>query len=178
LTVFETECLAIVHSLLTRLFTPSASKLTTSHPDFEQPKGVFVTLKKNGLLRGCIGQMTSSRPLKETLARMVRAAAFDDPRFPPLQENELSLITFSVTLLDPLVPYVPSQFEWGIHGFWVENARTSGVLLPQVAVENEWTQHEFLHHTFQKADIEDHEIDTAKVMMFRAVELTSTEYMR
>ncbi|MFZ2636162.1 MAG: AmmeMemoRadiSam system protein A [Rectinemataceae bacterium] len=116
--------------------------------------GAFVTLKKSGDLRGCIGRMQSARPLHETIRDMAEAAAFDDPRFPPLDPSELSSIDIEITVLSPLVAMAdPEELRVGRHGLYLISGTRAGVLLPQVAVEYGWERYEFLAHTCRKAGL-------------------------
>ncbi len=116
--------------------------------------GAFVTLKKSGLLRGCIGRMESELPLWETVATMARAAAFEDPRFPPIVLNELDELSVEISVLTPFEPLRdPSLLEVGKHGLMIEKGYNRGVLLPQVAVDQHWDAAEFLTNVCLKASL-------------------------
>lgn len=97
--------------------------------------GAFVTLSEGGSLRGCIGRMQSNDPLVATVSEMAHAAAFEDPRFPPLKKEELDLVDIEITLLSPLHPIAPDEVVVGKHGLLISARGRSGVLLPQVPVE-------------------------------------------
>lgn len=71
-------------------------------PWLAEPGACFVTLRKDGELRGCIGSLMAHRPLSEDLLENARSAALSDPRFTPLQRNELDTVRFEVSLLTPL----------------------------------------------------------------------------
>jgi hypothetical protein len=73
-------------------------------PWLSEPGACFVTLRKEGELRGCIGSLEAHRPLSEDLIQNARSAAHRDPRFEPLQRNELALVRFEVSLLSPMEP--------------------------------------------------------------------------
>lgn len=73
-------------------------------PWLEQPGAVFITLSHRGDLRGCVGTVEAYRPLRQDVEANARAAAFDDPRFPPLTVDELATLTLEVSLLSPLEP--------------------------------------------------------------------------
>ncbi|HJU14325.1 MAG TPA: TIGR00296 family protein [Candidatus Nitrosotalea sp.] len=120
--------------------------------------GVFVTINKEGELRGCIGFPTPDRKLYMSLIDAAIAAASEDPRFSPVEFSELPAITFEVTVLTP--PEVvtvsdpseyPSKIKVGRDGLIVKWEFGSGLLLPQVPVEYGWREEEFLSHTCQKA---------------------------
>lgn len=120
----------------------------------EERFGAFVTLKLDGRLRGCIGHIIGDRPLYMTIWDMARAAAFGDPRFVPMTEEEFDRVEVEITILSPLEP-VPdvNQIEPGRHGLLVKRGMNQGLLLPQVAVEWGWTRERFLEQTCYKAGL-------------------------
>ena len=99
-----------------------------------QKRGVFVTLKKNGQLRGCIGDFSANEPLWEKVKKMALAAAFDDPRFLPLSPEELDEIKIEISVLSPMrkVNSV-EEIEMGKHGVYLKYGQRSATFLPQVA---------------------------------------------
>lgn len=116
--------------------------------------GAFVTLKIGGNLRGCIGNVIGNRPLHETVAEMAKNAAFQDPRFPPLQPGEFETLEVEISVLSPLAPCPdPELIEPGRHGLMVRQGGRSGLLLPQVATEHGWDRESFLRHTCGKAGL-------------------------
>ena len=120
----------------------------------QKKSGAFVTLKNAGLLRGCIGRMESEKPLWETVAMMARAAAFEDPRFPPVVEEELPDLSVEISVLTPFERLEdPSSLEVGKHGLMIEKGFHRGVLLPQVAVDQHWDASEFLANVCLKASL-------------------------
>jgi AmmeMemoRadiSam system protein A len=120
----------------------------------KQKRGVFVTLKKKGQLRGCIGYMQGARPLCEAVSDMARAAAFDDPRFPPLRRDEVDDLAIEISVLTPLEEiHGPEEIVVGRHGVYLVKGRYTGVLLPQVAVEYNWDRLTFLEETCHKAGL-------------------------
>ena len=109
--------------------------------------GAFVTLTKNGRLRGCIGHFGEDVPLHEMVAEMARAAAFDDPRFPALRREELADIDVEISVLTPMRRiYSVDEFVLHRHGIYIRKGYHSGTFLPQVADEVNWTKEEFLGH--------------------------------
>lgn len=120
----------------------------------KHPFGAFVTLKRHGQLRGCIGRIDAVAPLRETIARMAQAAAFEDPRFPPLGLEEFEELAIEISILSPieLCPN-PELIEIGRHGLIIRSGARSGLLLPQVPVEWGWERQEFLEHTCRKAGL-------------------------
>jgi len=128
-------------------------------PIFSQKRGVFVTLTREGELRGCIGFPYPVLPLTEAISDAAISAATRDPRFPPVRAPELPLIRIEVTVLS--VPELlavapearPAAVEVGKHGLIVRGYGMSGLLLPQVPVEWGWDSTEFLDHTCLKAGL-------------------------
>ena len=124
--------------------------------------GAFVTLNTypDSELRGCIGFPEPIYPLYKAVIRAALAAAFEDPRFPPLSESELDSILIEVSVLTPPERIdttvkrreeLPKLIEVGKHGIIVRRGIFSGLLLPQVAVEYNWDSREFLDQTCVKA---------------------------
>ncbi|MBI5119211.1 AmmeMemoRadiSam system protein B [Candidatus Poribacteria bacterium] len=107
----------------------------------------FVTLNKNGQLRGCIGQMQATMPLYQTVIRMAVAAASEDPRFSPVKPEELKDVHIEISVNSPLRPVSsPDEIVLGKHGVVVAKGFRQGVFLPQVATETGWTKEEFLRN--------------------------------
>ncbi len=120
-----------------------------------EPRGAFVTLKKGGRLRGCIGYVEPLFPLGETVAKAAVAAAFDDPRFYPLSVEELAGLEIEISVLTPPEPVRDlSEVEIGKHGLIAERGFNRGLLLPQVPLEYGWNLEEFLENTCLKAGLE------------------------
>ncbi len=116
--------------------------------------GAFVTLTRQGALRGCIGSMTGRGPLYLTIAGMAHAAAFQDYRFAPLQAHEWPEIALSISVLGPLSPCPdPDRIEIGRHGLLLTRGRYSGVFLPQVPVEQGWDRKTYLQQLCGKAGL-------------------------
>jgi uncharacterized protein len=134
----------------------------TLPPVFRERRGVFVTLRRapRGELRGCIGFPRPVLPLGEAIRNAARAAATEDPRFPPVGAPELAHLTVEVSVLTPPEPLPTSSpaamiaaVRPGRDGLIVEGYGTSGLLLPQVATEQAWTAEEFLEGTCTKAGL-------------------------
>ncbi len=127
---------------------------TTDDPDLREPKGAFVTITMRGELRGCIGQIRSNRPLFQTIAQMTIAAACEDPRFVPVTVHDYKKIEIEISVLSPLMRvHDISEIEVGRDGLMIKLDSRSGLLLPQVAVENKWDTTEFLEQTCLKAGL-------------------------
>ena len=119
-----------------------------------EPFGAFVTLTIGGRLRGCIGHIVGDQPLVATISGMAEAAAFDDPRFPPLSKREFDVVDIEISILSPLTPCPdPELVEVGRHGLLMRRGGSSGLLLPQVPVEWRWDRETFLDQTCHKAGL-------------------------
>ncbi|MEE9543654.1 MAG: AmmeMemoRadiSam system protein A [Thermodesulfobacteriota bacterium] len=116
--------------------------------------GVFVSLHKDGDLRGCIGVFTSDDPLYKTVSLMAVSAAFEDPRFSPVTEEEVKDIDIEISVLTPLKRIEDvDEIEIGTHGLYIMKDQNRGVLLPQVAVAQGFDRNLFLDHTCLKAGL-------------------------
>ena len=112
--------------------------------------GAFVSLHKHGRLRGCIGHFGEDYPLYEIVAKMARAAAFEDPRFMPVTSDELADIDIEISVLTPMRRIQSiDEFQLHRHGIYIKKGFRSGTFLPQVADEVNWTKEEFLGHCAQ-----------------------------
>ena len=126
---------------------------------FLEKRGVFVTITKNGELRGCIGYPEPVLELHTALLDAALSAALRDPRFPPVTCQELAEISIDITVLSkPELVTVsadmrPSIILIGTHGLIIRGHGRSGLLLPQVATEWNFNQTEFLEQTCQKAGL-------------------------
>jgi AmmeMemoRadiSam system protein A len=142
------------NAIFETLDLPRSDVDEVSNPVLDSQRGAFVTLKISGRLRGCIGHIEGSQPLRQTIEAMAKAAAFQDPRFPPLAADEAPSISIEISILTPLKQISrPEEIEVGKHGLVVEKGFHRGLLLPQVAEEYKWEQDAFLEHTCRKAGL-------------------------
>lgn len=112
---------------------------------FMEERAVFVTLHKNGNLRGCIGHMHAQMPLYKAVIQMAVASAFEDPRFPSAQKEELENIEIEISVLSPMERIFDyKKIRMGIDGVWIRQGFYSGVYLPQVAIDTGWDRETFL----------------------------------
>jgi AmmeMemoRadiSam system protein A len=118
-----------------------------------EPGAAFVTLKKKGRLRGCIGYTEAVAPLFKVVQECAVAAAAEDPRFPPVSAGELPSIDLEISVLTPLAPIRAEEVEVGRHGLMVSRGGRRGLLLPQVPVELGWDRETFLDQTCVKAGL-------------------------
>ena len=136
-----------------------------------QSHGVFVSLHRGAELRGCIGRVQSDRPLYETTAECAVSAAVADPRFVPMEADELDHVSFEISALTPLTTIEGiDQLEVGRHGLLVEKGPSRGLLLPQVASRFGWDRREFLRQTCLKAGLGPDEWQSgANIFVFEAI---------
>jgi AmmeMemoRadiSam system protein A len=133
----------------------------TTLPSFEpesavlkERRGAFVTIHKKGRLRGCIGYVEAIKPLHQTVKEMALAAAFQDPRFPPLSSVEFVDIEIEISVMSPVTKTRSAdEILVGTHGIIVKRGFQQGLLLPQVATEQGWGRDTFLEHTCYKAGL-------------------------
>ena len=121
--------------------------------------GAFVTLKRNGQLRGCCGTLGQPMSIVHAITQSAIRTATDDHRFPPVSLSELPHLTLDVTLLSNFetiaadVDARVAAVEIGRHGLRIEHHGRAGLLLPSVATEHEWNATEFLDHVCRKAGL-------------------------
>lgn len=133
---------------------PAAKGQGTLQGTLEEKRGAFVSLKKRGRLRGCIGFIEAKKPLAQTVQEMAVAAALQDPRFEPLREEELKEISLEISVLSPLRKIAEvGAIQVGTHGLYVRKGSRAGLLLPQVATEHGWARDTFLKETCRKAGL-------------------------
>jgi MEMO1 family protein len=115
------------------------------------PCGAFVTLKKNGALRGCIGTFFPTDPLYKVVVNMAISAAVNDSRFPAVTLNELEQLDIEISVLTPLKQIKSiDEIVLGKHGIYIKKGYASGTFLPQVATETKWTKEQFLGYCSQE----------------------------
>lgn len=124
-------------------------ELKVSSDKLKQPQGAFVTLKKEGQLKGCIGRIEELKePLYKVVSEMAIAAATEDPRFYPISLGEMKDIDIEISVLSPLKkikdPF--KEIEIGKHGVLIKKGMRGGVFLPQVATEENWDLEEFMNN--------------------------------
>jgi hypothetical protein len=131
-----------------KAYEPTASASETLNREY----GAFVTLKKAGALRGCIGYTSAMKPLYMTVRDTATLAALRDPRFAPVTAPELPQLEYEISVLSPLRRVTDiEQIKVGEHGLLMKNGIYEGLLLPQVPVEQKWDRLTFLDETCRKA---------------------------
>ena len=151
-------------------------------PKLMKKAGVFITINAfhNGAksLRGCIGLPYPTTPLIQAVIDSALSAATRDPRFSPVTPQELDHITFEVSVLTPPKRVhvekptdYPLEIEVGRDGLVVEKGYRKGLLLPQVPVEYEWNEEEFLCQCSMKAGLSPDSwlLKDTKIYRFQAI---------
>ncbi len=145
-------------------------------PALYKEKGAFVTLKKHGMLRGCIGHIIGDMPLCEVVAEMAIQAAVGDPRFPPLSLEELPEVEIEISVLSPLKKVEDiNDIKIGKHGLLLRKGFHSGLLLPQVPVEYGWDRMTFLRQLAVKAGLPPDEWQGGELYSFTAEVFSESE---
>jgi AmmeMemoRadiSam system protein A len=120
----------------------------------DEPRGAFVTVHREGELRGCLGRLELDWPLGRTVAHLAALVSDSDPRFDPVSVHELPRLEVEISVLTPERPIDRlDEIEVGRHGVIVERGSRRGLLLPQVASEHGWDRETLLAHTCLKAGL-------------------------
>lgn len=115
--------------------------------ELELQRGIFVTLKNRGMLRGCLGRFEADTPLKVLVPQMTAASTTEDPRFlsNPITPEELPGIEIKISVLSPRHKVdSPEEVQVGEHGIYITAGFSSGCYLPEVATEYNMSREEFL----------------------------------
>lgn len=141
-------------SLETLLADGSMARYHVRDPELEKPAAAFVTITRQGNLRGCVGYSDPLFPLHQTVSRCVRSAATEDYRFQPIQPDELPELRISISVLS-LFRRVENLEDIlvGREGLLVVRSGRRGLLLPQVASDRGWDRETFLDAACRKAGL-------------------------
>jgi len=141
-------------SIEAHLLNRPLPSLESVPPSLCRPAGAFVSLHRQGRLRGCIGYLEAVKPLGQTVREMAVAAAFQDPRFRPLGREELADLEVEISVLSPmrLIQRI-EEIQVGTHGLYIVQGQYRGLLLPQVATQYHWDRLTFLEQTCCKAGL-------------------------
>lgn len=139
--------------------------------------GAFVTLRKQGNLRGCIGRFISDEGLYKVVEDLSIASATEDNRFPRVVPSEVDKIEIEISVLSPLKKIKSiDEIVMGKHGIYIKKGFNSGTFLPQVATETGWTKEEFLGHCSKdKAGMDWDSWKDAEIFIFEAVVFSESE---
>ncbi|MFC1834311.1 AmmeMemoRadiSam system protein A [Thermodesulfobacteriota bacterium] len=126
----------------------------SSSEHLKRKQGVFVTLYKSHLLRGCKGSTEGSGSLIQTVQEIARGVSLGDTRFRPIADEELAYVDLEISVLGPLTEIRdPSDIMVGRHGLMIQKKSLSGIFLPQVAAQRNWDSLTFLSETCKKAGL-------------------------
>lgn len=119
-----------------------------------EKRGVFVTLRMQGDLRGCIGYIQPFETVADAVRELAIKSASEDPRFDPVSPEEVGRLSIEISVLTPLTPISgPAEVMVGRDGLVVESGWRRGLLLPEVATDEGWDAEEFLSGTCRKAGL-------------------------
>lgn len=151
----QRELLAFVRGVIAAELENTKPPLQPAFAALAETRACFVTLHDgSGELRGCIGNIEAFEPLGENLVRNALNAAFSDPRFPPLDPEELDEIRIELSILTPPAPLAdPLAFVIGEDGVILRQGSRGAVFLPQVAPEQGWDQRTTLEYLSRKAGL-------------------------
>ncbi len=155
-----TRLLSLARETITQALRTGATQAVSGSEPKELTEGMkavrggFVTLNKRGDLRGCIGEIAPRREIWKVVREQALNAAFHDPRFSPVQKEELGEISIEISILTPPRPVGSWQdIVIGKHGMVLSKGGRSAVFLPQVAPEQGWGIEETLTHLSRKAGL-------------------------
>lgn len=145
---------------------PTTGELT---PKIQAQGAVFVTIKKKGALRGCIGNIMPVIPLSDAVEQNAISASVRDPRFQPLVKSELPELSYEVSVLSSMETVLDmKEIQVGRDGLFVTNDYKSGLLLPQVATDYGWNTDTFFKEVCLKATMSIEECRKARLYKFSA----------
>src|SRR5688572_462752 len=150
----RSQLLRIARESIEAVLDARRPELAPPEEELRRPAGSFVTLTRDGELRGCIGSIHPVAPLFQAVSSSAINAAFRDPRFLPLQKEELAHIEIEISVMGPIEPVTSAEeIEVGRDGLIISRGRNAGLLLPQVATEYGWDCEAFLSQTCVKAGL-------------------------
>lgn len=122
-------------------------------PHLAEPRGAFTSLYLEAELRGCVGYILPVYTVYRAVAETARAAAFDDNRFPPVNQQEAPHLEIQLSILSSPQSIQPEEIDVGRHGLLISGHGRRGLLLPQVPIEHGWDRIVFLEQTCRKAGL-------------------------
>lgn len=164
------ELLALARNSITGYVTNGkAPEVEIKNLKLKTDGAVFVTIKTNGSLRGCIGHIQPIMPLYQSVIRNAVSACSSDPRFPPMRKEELKDIAIEISILSALEPLKDvKSIQVGKHGLVIVKGMQRGILLPQVAKELGWDRETFLEQICLKAGLPNGAWKDAELYTFTA----------
>ncbi len=164
------ELLALARNSITGYITNGkVPEVEIKNPKLKTDGAVFVTIKTNGSLRGCIGHIQPIMPLYQSVIKNAISACSSDPRFPPMRKEELKDIDIEISILSTLEPLKDvKSIQIGKHGLVIVKGMQRGILLPQVAKELGWDRETFLEQICLKAGLPNGAWKDAELYTFTA----------
>src|SRR6056297_2573849 len=148
------ELLKLSRKVLENELKNENNPLKNDNAKFDKKRGVFVTIKNKQNLRGCIGYIKPIDTIWNSVIKMTKSAAFNDPRFSSVKKDELSDLDIEISVLSKLIQIEDVEsIKVGRDGLLIQKGYNSGVLLPQVATKNNWNAETFLENTCWKAGL-------------------------
>jgi AmmeMemoRadiSam system protein A len=147
------QLLSLAHQSIHSRLAGRELRVPAPSAHLAETRGAFTTLHLHGKLRGCIGYVVGTSPLYEAVIETAAAAAFEDPRFDPVRENEAAELEIEISVLSPMAAIDPEDVVVGTNGLMVSQHGRRGLLLPQVPLEWGWDRETFLSETCRKAGL-------------------------
>ncbi len=147
------ELLSLAHEAILSIVEHREIQPYSCPAHWNEHRGAFTTIYIHGQLRGCVGYPLPLLPLHRTVIETARGAAFEDPRFSPVNIEEARELEVSLSILSPLKSVNPEEVLIGVHGLLITQGGHRGLLLPQVSVEHGWDRTTFLEQTCRKAGL-------------------------
>ena len=148
--------------------TGSVKEVTPESPALRKPGAAFVTLKTGENLRGCIGQLVPTMALHKSVTQMAISSCSRDRRFRPVKPEELNRIRIEISVMSPFQQITnPDDIRVGVDGLYIAGNGRSGVLLPQVPVEQGWDRKAYLERICRKAGLPSGSWREAGVELYR-----------
>jgi len=168
--VEKKELLSIARNAITEFVTDKKTiEVDMKNPKLRSDGAVFVTIKEKGSLRGCIGHVQAIMPLYQSVIKNAIAASSSDPRFPPMTKDELQDIEIEISILSPMQKLKDvKNIQIGKHGLVIRKGSQSGLLLPQVPIEQGWDRQTFLKQICAKAGLPEYAWKDAELYTFTA----------
>jgi len=157
------------NSILEQVRNGKAPEVELKNRKLRADGAVFVTIKEKGSLRGCIGHVQAIMPLYQSVMKNAVAACSGDPRFAPMNKEDLKDMEIEVSILSPLTPVKDvKDIRVGRHGLVIRKGMQSGLLLPQVPIEFGWDRETFLEQLCAKAGLPEGSWKDADLYSFTA----------
>jgi AmmeMemoRadiSam system protein A len=172
------ELLALARKVIvSRVKEGKLTPFETENPRLKADGAVFVTIKRQGMLRGCIGHARAFVPLYKSVIKNAERACVKDRRFRPMTPDELHDMELEISVLSPLVPLKSiDEIEMGRHGLSLVVDNNQAIFLPQVPLEAGWNKMEYLRQLAMKAGLEPDAWKNGVLFKFEAEVFSEKEF--